>query len=65
MAIGNRLILANYGFCHSCFNSGERTAEPELHTETETAWKCSDCGGITLEEALFECKVSEATLVLR
>lgn len=62
--IGTRLIAANYGLCHSCLNSGSRVPVPEQHTDEKTAWRCEDCGGITLEDALFHCKLSEATIVL-
>lgn len=61
---GTRALFANYGFCHSCFESGPRVPVPEQHTDEKTAWRCEDCGGITLEDALFNCKRSEATTIL-
>jgi len=62
--LGTRFLEENYGLCRCCRNSAPRVPVSELHTETETAWRCEDCEGITMEEALFRTKLSESTVVV-
>lgn len=64
MAIGDRMMVENFGFCGNCLNGAPRLPAPEAHTETQSAWRCEDCGKITLETAIFECKISEATIIV-